>query len=458
MRNSITTRLVLAMSGLTVAVLVATLALAWWSFRFGFLNYINAQETGRLKNTAGDLARWYEREGSWQTLDERRFRRLVSRHQPPPARRPRRHDGPPARGAPPPPGHAPVTWLEDVTGSPIAGRAQAGQSLSVPVEVRGVQVATLHAPLRQALAEPLQTQFAAQQLQTMAVIAGVALALALIIAFFLSRALLAPIRRTISGVEALASGRYDTRFEERRQDELGDLAINLDRLARHLEASQSARRRWLADISHELRTPVSVLRAELDAVEDGVRALDAAQLSSFGQEVRRISDLIDDLYDLALSDIGGLRYDFGQVDLVPLISAQLDDCARRHPELDLTLNAPDRCGVRGDEKRLTQLFVNLLENACAYTDAPGCIECSVRTDGRDVLIDVDDSPPGLPDTALSRLFDPLFRHDAARDRRTGGAGLGLSICANIVRAHGGDITAGPAPLGGVRIAVRLEAA
>ena len=446
------------MSGLTVAVLVATLALAWWSFRFGFLNYINAQEADRLGIIASDLASWYEREGSWQALSERRFRRLVSPHRPPHARRPPPHQAPPARGRPPPPGGAPTTWMEDTAGNLIAGRATSAQSLSVPVEAGGMVVATLHAPLRQALAEPLQTQFASQQLRTMAVIATLALALALIIAFFLARALLAPIRRTISGVDQLAAGSYDTRFEERRQDELGDLAANLERLARHLEASQSARRRWLADLSHELRTPVSVLRAELDAIQDGVRAYDAAQLASFGQEVQRLGSLIDDLNDLTLSDIGGLRYEFSAVDVAQLISAQIDDCRRRHPELELSLEAPHPCMVRGDERRLTQLFVNLLENACAYTDAPGRVSISVRTEDPHVLIDVDDSPPGLPEAALSQLFEPLYRHEAARDRRSGGAGLGLAICANIVRAHGGEIAARPAPLGGVRIALRLEAA
>ncbi len=448
------------MLGLTAVVLAATMALAWWSFRYGFLNYLNSQEVQRLEHTAEDLAELYIRLGSsWEGLHELRFDDIIRRHD----MRPRPPRGPEA-GRPPPPRMPPPhrrdkernTWLTDAQDSLVAGSPQAPPLLRVPVILDGKTIATLSTSEHTMLSEPLETRFAGEQSTTMAAISLAAVALAALIALAMARALLAPIRRTISGVDALTGGAFETRLNDTRTDELGALMRNIDRLAASLQSGQNARRRWIADISHELRTPISVLSAELEAVRDGVRALSEEQLDSFAQEVERLKRLVEDLYDLSLSDLGGLRYEFEDVDLVRLLEPLIDDRRARHPELQIECLLPPRCLMRGDAQRLTQLFVNLLENACAYTDTPGNLAIRLDAQAQDVLVTIDDSPPGVEEASLHSLFEPLYRQDNARDRRRGGAGLGLAICANIAQAHGGSISAHPSPLGGLRVQLRLE--
>ena len=117
--------------------------------------------------------------------------------------------------------------------------------------------------------------------------------------WLLARVLLAPLRRTMGAVDELTNGNFETRLAGNRQDELGDLMQNVDRLAATLEDSRDARQRWLADVSHELRTPVTILSAEIEAVRDGIRELDPAQIDSFAQEVNRLQALIDDLFQLS---------------------------------------------------------------------------------------------------------------------------------------------------------------
>ncbi|MGV6859564.1 MAG: ATP-binding protein, partial [bacterium] len=273
------------------------------------------------------------------------------------------------------------------------------------------------------------------------------------------RALLSPIKRLINAVAQLSHGDFSTRMNESRADELGRLMNDLDTLAVQLEQNQSARQRWLADISHELRTPVTVLTGEIEALKDGIRAFDKPQLRSLDQETARLRHLIDDLYQLSLSDIGGLRYSFSPLPLCEPLESAVASIAKRAEDkgLRLAISCNPRAMVSGDQQRLMQLFVNLLENSLAYTDAPGAIEITMRvdTDQKTVAVTIEDTPPGVDAESCHKLFDPLYRKDASRSRRTAGAGLGLAICKNIIEAHQGQVTASPAAAGGLRTALLL---
>jgi two-component system sensor histidine kinase BaeS len=351
--------------------------------------------------------------------------------------------------------------LVDRDGVAVVGDPDIARSaLSLPIEVDAVSVGTLYLGSLPQLRGDTDLAFAREQLR-IAVVAGVAiLAMALLLAFTLARWLLDPVRELAAGTRALAAGDYGRRVGDRRRDELGALAQDFNHLAHTLEQHREARRRWGADIAHELRTPLSILRGEIQALQDGVRAPTPAALNSLHAECERIGNLIEDLYQLSLADVGALDYVFEEVDLAELLTEAVG--AQRHGfhdagiALDLDIGATSP--VRADARRIGQLIDNLLANARRYTDAPGQVRVNLQATGADVRMAFEDSPPGVPDASLPLLFDRLYRVDPSRNRAAGGAGLGLAICEAIVVAHGGTLKAAHATLGGLRIEVLLPAA
>jgi two-component system sensor histidine kinase BaeS len=262
------------------------------------------------------------------------------------------------------------------------------------------------------------------------------------------------------GTRALAAGDYTRRIAAQRTDELGALSRDFNHLAATLEQHRQARQQWGADIAHELRTPLSILRGEIQALQDGIRAVTPQTLDSLQIECERLGHLIEDLYQLALADAGALDYRFETLDLAELVQ---EAQALQRPACDdagLVLDAASGTGsfVRGDARRLAQLLDNLIANARRYTDAPGRIHVELATDGAQVRLTVEDTAPGVPAEALPRIFERLYRVERSRNRDKGGAGLGLAICRAIVDAHGGSIQAQASPLGGLRVSVWLPAA
>jgi len=241
-------------------------------------------------------------------------------------------------------------------------------------------------------------------------------------------------------------------------DEVGQLSRDFNHLARTLAHNASLRRDFMADVSHELRTPLAVLRGELEALEDGIRPLTPQAIGSLLAEVRQIGDLVNDLHELSLSDVGALRYRLEAMDRGSVIKQATDTHRARIAAqgLTLTLQMPaEYMPVQGDHQRLLQLMDNLLENSRRYTDAPGTLAVTVQREGNNWAVQVDDSAPGVPAGLQGQLFDRFFRVDRSRNRDTGGSGLGLAMCRNIVLAHSGEILASESPLGGVRIAFTL---
>jgi two-component system, OmpR family, sensor histidine kinase BaeS len=215
----------------------------------------------------------------------------------------------------------------------------------------------------------------------------------------------------------------------------------------------------VADISHELRTPLAVLRGEIEALVDGVRPLHHQAMLSLQEEVLRIGALVDDLHLLAMSDLQTLPCQFSTLDAAAFVQHLLQRFDSRATVAGLTLSAnlvdASALSVTWDGTRITQLLSNLLDNSLRYTDAPGRIVLLMQRKGEHMLIDIDDSAPGVPGVDLPRLFEPLYRADAARHRHRGGSGLGLAICEAIVRSHGGQITASASTLGGLRVHIQL---
>nr|WP_229422804.1 ATP-binding protein [Telluria aromaticivorans] len=288
-----------------------------------------------------------------------------------------------------------------------------------------------------------------------------AVALSALAAVLLARHFRQPIGRLAEGAGALAGGRYEVRLPESRSDELGDLARHFNALALQLESAESARRQWVADTSHELRTPLAVLRAQLEALQDGVRSATPETIGAMLRQVLALNKLIDELYALARADVGALDCKPAPLDLWQLAAthAQAFGARLQAAGLELELgSAPPVQRVVGDADRLHQVLDNLFENSLRYTSAGGRIFLHAHADAKQVHLVIDDSAPGVPGDALARLGERFYRVDASRSRAHGGAGLGLALCGRILEAQGGTLAFAHSPLGGLRVTVSLPLA
>ncbi|MDR3557829.1 MAG: ATP-binding protein [Syntrophobacteraceae bacterium] len=303
----------------------------------------------------------------------------------------------------------------------------------------------------------LDVEFIRRQSQTFYATGFAVLVLAGFATFVLSRRLLAPVRELERGIEALAARRFDTRIVVNSGDELGRLAAGFNAMAQALDKHQLTRRQWLVDISHELRTPLAVLRAEVEAMQDGVRSVTEQGLDSLHQEVLHLGRIVGDLHDLSLIEAGAFSSELSAVN-APEILVETLDCFRTRLELrsirlDLLGEAREAVEILADPGRLKQLFSNLLENVLRYSDAPGSLKVSHRVEQGQFFVSFEDSGPGVPEESLPRLFDRLYRVDGARTREKGGSGLGLSICKSIVEGFSGKIVASNSIGGGLKIAM-----
>lgn len=471
----LTSRLVLALMLMAVTVVILDTVLTRWAFQSRFLSYVNEQEREAVEQLAERLAEFHLAHGDWTQLDQRRdLARLVqgsSREM----FRSRIHEAlrEEALLQGPMPDELrlrlrttrmllPRLHLYDADGEPVvSGRRPVPDGVrpyhaSIVADGRIVGRVTL-APL-QTLAHERDLRFAREHMRTMWWIAALAVGLAGGVGFLLARQLLAPVRALAAGARGLAEGRYETRLDIRRRDELGSLARDFNLLAAGLEASRESRRRWLADVAHELRTPLTVLRAEIEALRDGIRPANEATLGALAVEAARLGALVDDLHELSLADAGALAYHFAPIDAAELVRSSAE---RFHPRmqqagLSLECDLPARAAViTGDFVRLEQLLANLLENSLRYADPPGAVRLEVEITATDVLIHVDDGPPGVPTDEIEALFERFARRQAARDRASGGVGLGLPIARRIAEAHGGTLTATASTRGGLRVTLCL---
>jgi len=267
-----------------------------------------------------------------------------------------------------------------------------------------------------------------------------------------------PIGRLALGAQALADGRFDTRLPVERSDELGELAHHFNLLAARLDDAERSRRQWVADTSHELRTPLAVLRAQLEAIQDGVRQADPDHVAAMLRQVLALNRLIDELYALARADVGALECRQERVDLWALAEEEAAGFGSRFAAAGLALELqppPSNPPVVADPDRMRQVLRNLLENSLRYTSAGGRVALSAQAVGRRLVLAVDDSAPGVPDDALARLGERFYRVDASRSRAGGGAGLGLALCRRLVEAQGGTLAFAHSPLNGLRVTVSL---
>ncbi|HBP76030.1 MAG TPA: two-component sensor histidine kinase [Alcanivorax sp.] len=444
-------KLFLTFLGTFVVLIVAASGFYFFAFEQSLRKYIDERQQAQVERLADHLGVLYAQRGSWDFLlsDPRVLGRLYwlagdRNTDTEPGKRDRRDA----------PRHLTLLTADR---RPLIGPPPTQQfSRLVPIRTDNDLVGWLAYPDQEAIRDKLDRRFQERQLNFAGWMALVGLALSLLVSWLLARHLVAPVTALSAHTRKLREGDYQTRLGSRRRDELGDLIRHVDSLGERLDQGQKARQRWFSDIAHELRTPLSVLQGELEAVVDGVRPLNHETIAALESEVRQLTHLVNDLHDLALADAGNLRYHFTALDLDTLCEDAVDAVrpalGRRRVRLRTDLS-PAR--VNGDPVRLRQLLDNLLQNSLKYTDEGGEVHLTLGRDGDDWRLTLNDSAPGVPDDALPKLFDHLYRVESSRNRQTGGAGLGLAIARRIVEAHGGTMEADHSPLGGLRITVRL---
>jgi two-component system, OmpR family, sensor histidine kinase BaeS len=327
------------------------------------------------------------------------------------------------------------------------------------ITVDGRLVGWLGLHKRQQLADPLVVAFIKNQSLAFYLVGAGILMLAALASFLLSKHFLAPVHQLTEGTKSLAEFKFDTRIDVNTKDEIGQLAADFNRMAQTLQNYETIRRQWISDISHELRTPLAVLRGEIEALQDGVRDVNTETLESLHSEIIRLSKLVDDLHQLSMADSQCLLMHKESVAPLAVLAEMVTHFRSRFERklISVTLDISEKNPVFmiGDADRLAQLFSNILENSLNYTDSPGSLKIYEKHDVNQLTICFEDSPPGVPETALERLFDRLYRVDKSRNREIGGSGLGLAICNQIVESHGGKITAAPATMGGLVIRIEL---
>ncbi|WP_016798910.1 ATP-binding protein [Vibrio cyclitrophicus] len=440
------------------------LALIMQNLSSGFHDFIKEAESSYIKQVSQKLGEYYQTNGSWQSLkeDEKHWRRLVGTRK-----------GPEERGSLSLPtdttGMSQLLQtqrrlsLYDVDKTVVVGRSRINESaFTQAIVLDGIVIGWLsYVPSRLAEHSPANA-FLAEQYQSYVAITLAVIVLAFITAWLFSRHLVAPIFKVNEGTTQLIQGNFSTRVESVSNDELGVLTDNINVLAQTLEKNKTERSKWMSDVAHELKTPLTVVRGQLNAIQDGIFKADEKRLQVMIDQIDSMSHLVGDIYQLSITDIGGLSYQKSSFDLVELLKGILLGFKVKTDELGLGLECESlytkeqtACFVVADRERLTQLFTNILENSCRYTDAPGSIALSLHKDKNTVEVVIEDTSPSIPEQDFTRVFERFYRVEQSRSRDHGGSGIGLALCHQIIEAHLGTICAKKSDLGGVKMMITL---
>jgi two-component system, OmpR family, sensor histidine kinase BaeS len=283
---------------------------------------------------------------------------------------------------------------------------------------------------------------------------GIAVLLSLLLGYWF----LKPIQQMTRAAGELGKGDLNQRVAVSGNDELATLARTFNNMASSLQRAEESRKSMTADIAHELRTPLAVQRATIEAMVDGVYPMDEENLIPVMDQNLLLTRLVDDLRTLALADAGELRLEKVDTDLGSLAQSVLN---RFHGQADkvkveLVFNLEGKAPVvLADPIRLEQILTNLIGNALRFTPPEGRVTVTVASAGKQATIRVLDTGPGLPEDSIPYVFDRFYRADKSRSRGEGGSGLGLAIARQLARAHQGDLSAANHPSGGAEFSLTL---
>jgi two-component system OmpR family sensor kinase len=446
--NRLWMRLTLAFVLVTLVGVSTVALLANLSASTQFRRYLVHNQMMGQGNLADDLAAYYESQGNWNGVEDI-FRAMGGPMQPG-----RRGMGPMYRGGM-------LTLLADGQGLIIydsqgqrtgENLSRSEQNLAIPIQAAGRTVGFLLVTSPGwAQLQPQEQSFLDQVNRALLLAGALAGGLGILLGLGLSRGLTAPLARLTTAARHIASGDLSQRVPETGSTEIATLGRAFNQMVADLEKAEELRRNLLADVAHELRTPLSVLQGNLRAILDGVYPLEQTEIAALYDETRLLSRLVDDLHELAQAEAGQLHLDLRPTDLVQVLQTTVANfaVAAEAKEMRLTTDwAEPLPPVLADPDRLAQIMRNLLSNALRHTPEGGQITVSAvynrhrQFNGPAVRIVVADTGEGIPTDHLPHVFDRFWRATGemeSRSRERGSSGLGLAIARHLVQAHGGEM-------------------
>lgn len=460
--NRLWVRLTLAFVLVTLVGVSTVALLANLSAGSQFRRYLMHNEMMGQGNLNSILTAYYEQQGSWNGV-EGVFGGMGG------AMQSGRGHGPMHRGGM-------LTLLADGQGLIVydgQGRyvgetlSRSEQKSAIPIQFEGRTVGFLLAiPPSGMQLQPQEQTFLDQVNRALLLAGALAGVLSILLGLGLSRGLTAPLARLTAAARRIASGDLSQRVPETGSAEMAALGQAFNQMAADLEKAEELRRNLVADVAHELRTPLSVLQGNLRAILDGVYPLEQAEIAALYDETRLLSRLVDDLHELAQAEAGQLHLDLHPTDLAEVIQTTVANfaIAAEAKEVRLITDLADETTnllVLADPDRLAQIMRNLLSNALRHTPEGGQVTVSATYDGHGecngtaVRIVVADTGEGIPPDDLPYIFDRFWRAEGSRSRERGGpstgrrgepvepsgrgSGLGLAIASHLVQAHGGEM-------------------
>ncbi len=438
--NSLATRMSLAIIAVVLVVVTVVAGLVARTTGEAFRGYLAQSMQAQAAELRQVLAEYYRTHGSWADVNTTLRAYLRSR-----------------RETTTPPRRRPLLIVTDEKGQVVIGSAgiRPGQRIprsllpfSTPIIVDGKVVGHLVLLPPGSRGERLpqaEAAFLGRIQRTLLLVALLAVALGIVMSIVTARTITSPLQKLVAAARSVGARDFHHRVPVEGPEEVAAVAQAFNEMAAALEAAEEQQRQLLADIAHELRTPLSVLQANLRAMLDGVFPMEPGEIAALYDEARLINRLVDDLRDLALADMGQLPLRQEIVDVTALVknAATTFALAAEANDIRVDVDVPETpLLVRADPDRLAQVLRNLLSNALRHTPSGGRVALRARRqDGADpkVRIEVSDTGPGIPPEHLPHVFDRFWRADPSRARQTGGSGLGLAIARSLVEAMGGHI-------------------
>ncbi|EGX61023.1 MULTISPECIES: ATP-binding protein [Streptomyces] len=449
LRGRFARRLALAFAALGIGTAVLTAVLVNTAFTDRFENYLSEQQRTSQQQLVALFAADYARDGAWNAQALNELAPTVTM------------TGSEAELLDP---AGRKVWSladADVTAATLAmhremmGTGDLGAPRSLPITVDGQRVATLQVRVPQGVVPAVDRDFQASVNRLLAAGALGAALVALVVGVYTARRATAPIAELTRAADDLAAGQRDRRAATVPSNEIGQLATAFNTMADRVEREDELRRAFAADVAHELRTPLAILRSELEAVQDGVRDATPKVIDSLHDETLRLGRLIADLETLASADAAAFTLERTSLSLIALVRDATASLAGRFTEAGLTLRTDlDDVRVDGDEVRLRQIVTNQLTNALKFVPGGGTVTVTLRQEDGWAELRVADTGPGIPAEDLPRVFDRFFR---SRDARADGSGIGLAVAAELAAAHGGTLTADSEVGRGTTFTTRLPA-
>jgi len=279
---------------------------------------------------------------------------------------------------------------------------------------------------------------------------------AIVIGILLTRRVVNPIAEVIAAAENVAAGDLTTRIQIKKgSDDLSALADHFNAMTESLEKNDNERRQLLADVAHELRTPLSVLRGRLEGIVDGIYPTNESSIAPVLEETYLLERLVEDLRLLTMAENRQLHFETRDVDIVQLLERSVTifkpQAQDRGIQINLQVDQPE-AKVCVDPQRLEQVVGNVIDNALRYVNnLNGRVDIHLEKIAADIRVSIADNGDGLPDGEVQRIFDRFWRSEKSRTRAAGGAGLGMAIVKQLVEAQGGSVGAENVPTGGLKI-------